>query len=335
MSGVAIILDLWRKNPNFARAATDSIHSHHLFSATLAVSAAAASLASAKSHLPSRFLFGDGGISVAYSDAGADVTEDFISKLQNISGNIFRSDSINYAPKEYPIALKPLLSAYAPRALALTAVRSFLMFYLPLLEPRAEDDDEFLEEAPGEQPQEHPPSDALWKKSVKQIIFETTVVTTRRILERVAVHYVSQRMAWKLLKDIPKSARRKAARGMTSSFYFYSVSRTTFRAHLLAVAASWLVKVGIEIYQCFSRLSYNEEEGDRVEKEEEFRLLGRRLVIITLKCGASLIFAPIGAAIGSTYFHPSIGQWIGCAIGDLAGPTLVTFLLDRGFHLEL
>lgn len=29
---------------------------------------------------------------------------------------------------------------------------------------------------------------------------QTTVVTTRRVLERIAVHYASQRMAWKLLK---------------------------------------------------------------------------------------------------------------------------------------
>lgn len=32
------------------------------------------------------------------------------------------------------------------------------------------------------------------------LVFQTSVVTTRRVLERLAVHYVSQRMAWKLLK---------------------------------------------------------------------------------------------------------------------------------------
>lgn len=31
-------------------------------------------------------------------------------------------------------------------------------------------------------------------------VFQTTVVTTRRILERLAVCYVSQRTAWKLVK---------------------------------------------------------------------------------------------------------------------------------------
>lgn len=31
-------------------------------------------------------------------------------------------------------------------------------------------------------------------------MFQTSIVTTRRMLERLAVHYASQRMAWKLLK---------------------------------------------------------------------------------------------------------------------------------------
>ncbi|WMV26025.1 hypothetical protein MTR67_019410 [Solanum verrucosum] len=58
---------------------------------------------------------------------------------------------------------------------------------------------------------------------------DTAVVTTRRVLERLAVHYVSQRMAWKLLKDVPKSAARKAQRGMPSMIYFCSVTKTTCR----------------------------------------------------------------------------------------------------------
>lgn len=31
-------------------------------------------------------------------------------------------------------------------------------------------------------------------------MYQTTVVTTRRVLERLVVHYVSHRVAWKLLK---------------------------------------------------------------------------------------------------------------------------------------
>ncbi|XP_040964941.1 uncharacterized protein [Gossypium hirsutum] len=83
----------------------------------------------------------------------------------------------------------------------MTTLRSFLMFYLPLLEPATnveEDDEDFLQDTPKEL---HVDLVVPFKKSVKQIIRETTVVTTRRVLERLAVIYVSQRMAWKLLKD--------------------------------------------------------------------------------------------------------------------------------------
>lgn len=37
-------------------------------------------------------------------------------------------------------------------------------------------------------------------------MIQTTVVTTRRVLERVAVSYVSQRMAWKILKGNTSSS---------------------------------------------------------------------------------------------------------------------------------
>ncbi|KAH0699400.1 hypothetical protein KY290_014223 [Solanum tuberosum] len=32
------------------------------------------------------------------------------------------------------------------------------------------------------------------------------------------------------------------------------------------------------------------------------------------RCGASLVFASIGAGIGAMIVHPTTGQWIGCAI---------------------
>ncbi|KAJ4981725.1 hypothetical protein NE237_032562 [Protea cynaroides] len=330
MAGIALLLELLRKNPSVS---TQTLHSYGLFSATVAASAAAASVGAGRP-FASRVLFGNGGISVAFSDAGAEWTEDYISNLQSASGNIFRHDSIKYSTKEYPIDLKPLFSAFRLRSLAMTSLRSFLMFYLPLLEPRSninEDDDDFLQDSSTEQ---HIDLVVPFKKSVKQIIRETTVVTTRRLLERLAVHYVSHRMAWKLLKDVPKSSKRKAGRGMPTFVYFYSVSRTTFRGHLLGVVASWLVQVGIEIYRCFSRIVKDEGEGDKVAKGEQLQVLGKKVSGVTIRCGASLVFASIGAGIGAL-FHPSAGQWIGCAIGDLTGPIIVTVCLEKVLHVEL
>ncbi|XP_043692245.1 uncharacterized protein LOC122642733 [Telopea speciosissima] len=329
MAGVALLLDLLRKNPSVS---TQTLHSYGLFSATVAASAAAASVAAGRP-FASRFLFGDGGISVAFSDAGAEWAEDYISNLRSASANIFQHGSIKYNTKEYPIELKPLFSAFGLRSFAMTSLRSFLMFYLPLLEPRSninEDDDDFLQDSSEEQ---HIDLVVPFKKSIKQIIRETTVVTTRRLLERLAVHYVSERMAWKLLKDAPKSAKRKAGRGMPTFVYFYSVSRTTFRGHLLGVLASWFVQVGIEIYRCFSRIA-NDEEVDQVAKREQIRVLGKKVSGATIRCGSALVFASIGGGIGAL-FHPSAGQWIGCAIGDFTGPIIVTFCLERAFHLEV
>ncbi|KAL1345889.1 hypothetical protein AAHE18_08G149900 [Arachis hypogaea] len=214
----------------------------------------------------------------------------------------------------------------------MTSLRSFLMFYLPLLEPRAEmEDDDFLEE------REEQPTDLVvpFKKSVKQIIRETTVVTTRRILERIAFHYFSQRMAWKILKDVPKSATRKAARNMAYHVYFFCVSRTTFRGHMLGVAASWIVQVGIDVYRFFKPiLKSTDDVGDIVDKSEQVAILGQKIFIATVRCSSSLIFASIGAGIGATLIRPSLGQWIGCAAGDLAGPIIVAYCADQLFQVR-
>ena len=58
----------------------------------------------------------------------------------------------------------------------MTSLRSFLMFYLPLLEPHSnveEDDDEFL---PDTQEERHVDLVVPFKKSVKQIIREVSII---------------------------------------------------------------------------------------------------------------------------------------------------------------
>ncbi|XWS51757.1 hypothetical protein CRYUN_Cryun11dG0010700 [Craigia yunnanensis] len=329
MAGIALLLDLCKKNPSFC--SPQSFHSSGFFTASAAAASAAATVA-AGTPFASRFLFSYPKVS--HCDAAAELPEDYIANIQRVSEDIFKNDALKYTIKEYKIELKPLLSAFELRPFAMTTLRSFLMFYLPLLEPATnidEDDDDFLQDTPEEH---HVDLVVPFKKSVKQIIRETTVVTTRRILERLAVIYVSQRMAWKLLKDVPKSAVRKSQRGIPTTMYFFRVSRTTFRGHLLGVAAAWLVQTGIEIYRCFSRIT-NSEESDGVNITEQAELLGKKISGITIRCGASLVFASIGAGIGATLFRPSIGQWIGCAAGDLAGPIIVSVCLKKALHVDL
>ncbi|KAG6607756.1 hypothetical protein SDJN03_01098, partial [Cucurbita argyrosperma subsp. sororia] len=313
MAGLAIVLDLLRKNSVLNT--QQSLHSYGAFSA------AAAAAAAAGTPFAYRAFIGNYRIPIAHCDAGVDVTEDnYFSNLQSASTKIFEHESLQYGTKEYNLELKPLFSAFQWRMLGMTTLRSFLMFYLPLLEPHAkledEDDDDFLDDA---QEEKHVDLVSPFKKSIKQIFRETTVVTTRRVLERIAVHYASQRIAWKLLKDVPKSA---------------VLSRTTFRGHALGVAASWLVQVGIEIYRYISE-KIKSKEDNIVNKTEKLVLLRKKIAGATLRCSSSLVFASIGAGIGATLFRPSAGQWIGCAVGDLAGPVIVTVCLEKGLNLDL
>nr|PNR35682.1 hypothetical protein PHYPA_021532 [Physcomitrium patens] len=232
--------------------------------------------------------------------------------------------------KTYNIELKPLFSACRPRALGATTIRAFLVNYLPLLEAYLQpEDDEFEEDI--DRPA-RPPMDPVLplKRSVAHILREVSVITTRRLLERIAVHYVSDRTAWKLLKDIPKSAIRKAGRDLSPVEMFTAVSRTTFRAHALGVLANWMVQLIIDSYRTI-RLSFilRSKEGKPVGIEViELKRLGRRTLGNTLKGSASLVLASAGAGLGTILIRPSTGTWIGCAAGDFAGPFLVGLWLD-------
>ncbi|KAI4295275.1 hypothetical protein L6164_035337 [Bauhinia variegata] len=329
MAGIALLLDLWKKNQSLNQGlhGARAFHSSGLFSA----SAAAASFV-VGSTVASRGLFGP---RIAYCDAGATLSEDYISNIRGASEKIFNHDVLRYSTKRYHIEPKPLLSAFELKTFALTSLRSFLMFYLPLLEPRPsmeDDDDNFLQDN-----QEQPPVDLVvpLKKSVKQIMRETTIVTTRRILERMAVHYVSERMAWKLLKDVPKSAARKAGRRMPTTVYFFCVSRTNFRGHILGAAASWIVQVGIDLYRFFTSTFKSGEVDDNVDRTQQIVVLGNKVFLATVRVSSSLVFASIGAGIGAALFRPSVGTWIGGACGDLAGPVIVAFCADKFFSVNL
>lgn len=113
---------------------------------------------------------------MAYSDAGATLSEDFISNIQSASERIYKYDVERFSTKTYNVQPKPLFSAFELRSLGMTSIRSFLMYYLPLLEPRAEieddDDEDFLEELTGAHQERQVDLVVPFKKSVKQIVRE-------------------------------------------------------------------------------------------------------------------------------------------------------------------
>ncbi|KAL2333041.1 hypothetical protein Fmac_014254 [Flemingia macrophylla] len=324
MTGITLLLDLWRKNQSFNTARSYQSSSFFSASATVASFAATASYAS-------KDFF---GTPIAYCDAGATISdENYIPSVGSVPGKYFYHDSLKYSTKHYNTEPKPLFSAFELKSFAMITLRSFLLFYLPLMEPHAkmeQDDVEFLQ---GKQDDLRGKLSVPFKKSILQIFREVTVVTTRRILERIVVHYVSRRMAWKLLKDVPQSAARKAGRKMPTLVYFYSVCKTTFRGYMLGVGASWLVQVGIGLFQFFRSKIKN--GNDNINKVVRMRLLKQKVFVSTIRCNASLVFASIGAGIGASLCRPSIGQWVGCAIGDLSGPVIVAVFCDKVLHLNL
>jgi hypothetical protein len=182
------------------------------------------------------------GFTVAHCDAGTtagwngtpELINDLNTKILN-SIQQARTDYIQYPTKEYPSELKPLFSAFGLKNFTITTLRSFLLYYLPLIQPKPhtdtdDEDEDLLQDAPPEE--KHVDLVTPFHNSVKQIMRETSIVTTRRVLERIVIRHVSQRTAWKLLKDASKSAKRKAARGMSTPQYTFCVARTTFRGQI-------------------------------------------------------------------------------------------------------
>lgn len=113
----------------------------------------------------------------SYCDAGAALGEDYLSSIRAASGKIFQSEALmTYRTKQYDIQLKPLLSAFHWKSLALASLRSFSLFYLPLLEPRLhlqDEDDGFLTD---DLEETHIDLIVPFKRSVRQIMLEVIFI---------------------------------------------------------------------------------------------------------------------------------------------------------------
>ncbi|PWA61359.1 hypothetical protein CTI12_AA231340 [Artemisia annua] len=116
-------------------------------------------------------------------------------------------------------------------------------------------------------------------------------------------------------------------------------TRTHSNCHFLGVAASWLVQVGIECYRCVRDIVKSKNEGEDVDvvvdKGERAKILGKRVCNVTVRYGVSLVFASVGAGIGATLFRPTTGQSIGCQLGEMAGPIIMSLCLANVPYFEL
>lgn len=80
---------------------------------------------------------------------------------------------------------------------------------------------------------------------------------------------------------------------------------------MLGAAASWIVQVGIEFFRLFTSTFNSTVLLNEVDKPKKVRVAGQKVLVATIRCSSSLIFASIGAGIGATLIRPSWGQWIG------------------------
>nr|CAB3462119.1 unnamed protein product [Digitaria exilis] len=211
--GLGLLLDLTSRLPRGG--ASTAAHSHAGFSAAATVAAAAFATSGvplSARHLygsvlfpllPPRFIGASAfsrcdpwlrawlhappatpipGFTVAHCDAGTaagwNEASDLIDELNTqIRDRIqqARTDYIQYPTKEYPSELKPLFSAFGLKNFTITTLRSFLLYYLPLVQPKphtdSDDDEDLLPEA-----HEEKPVDLVtpFKNSVKQIVREAT-----------------------------------------------------------------------------------------------------------------------------------------------------------------
>ena len=131
-------------------------------------------------NLHSRFSFP--GFTVAHCDAGTTAGWNGAPELINyLNTKILdsikqaRTDHFQYPTKEYPSELKPLFSAFGLKNFTITTLRSFLLYYLPLIQPKPhtdtdDEDEDLLQDAPEEKVDLVTP----FHNSVKQIMREVS-----------------------------------------------------------------------------------------------------------------------------------------------------------------
>ncbi|GBG81746.1 hypothetical protein CBR_g33924 [Chara braunii] len=219
--------------------------------------------------------------------------------------------------KVYHIELKSLLSAFQGKAFFTTVIRQIITHFMPVVQyyitpdEEDEDDEDPMATAMQSAPPLPPPDVHLHaKRTGLAIARELAVTTTRRVLERVAVKKLSVPLAWKLTKDIQKSALRKAARNFRGSQMFLRMCRTTVRAHVLQIAAAWLVQCVTDLTTCVVRCwrlrRLEKKEIGHLNEDEEGRPIRVEVAVFaeqmagnTSRAVGSLAMASAGAGLGS------------------------------------
>ena len=198
----------------------------------------------------------------------------------------------------------------------------------------------------------------MWA-SVGLFVRESVVVTTRRAMEKLAVsrfaletcRALTPRVAAKLLKDVPRSARRKCERlawekGKTRLQKAASMALTSSRAALTRVCAELAVASAISAVACRKLYQLRKSgAGPKKEKrkqplsvESEVGFLYARLVFGHVVKGACLLAGgAAGAGVVALARKEDSPKWaarltfLGVAAGEAAGSAVAAGVLGALF----
>eukprot|EP00238_Polyblepharides_amylifera_P009645 CAMPEP_0196578906 /NCGR_PEP_ID=MMETSP1081-20130531/12383_1 /TAXON_ID=36882 /ORGANISM="Pyramimonas amylifera, Strain CCMP720" /LENGTH=233 /DNA_ID=CAMNT_0041898295 /DNA_START=367 /DNA_END=1068 /DNA_ORIENTATION=- len=226
-----------------------------------------------------------------------------------------------------------------PYQLTVTSLKSALLHFAPVF-------DEWLtllkqQEENNEEDQPFPPfpdvKPSLFKTAYA-IVRSTVAVTVRRVMERIlAFKFCSSRTMWKLMKDIPGSARKKAGMPLLEAAPRVSraakMTRTCARGYILIVVSDALVQQSLITYKAVGQarqLRKANQSTDIVWQKlarQSVHNLAKMVGILTaasLACGVVVLLRPREC--------PRIAYWgtlAALSVGDLLGDLAVGLCCDE------
>jgi hypothetical protein len=266
--------------------------------------------------------------------------------------------------KAYVVDVRTFASTFGLSAMAIRAALNLGVSYSRVvtawLEEAAAIEEEARAHESGE-PQRPLPKfeweQPMWA-SVGLFVRESVVVTTRRAIEKLAVsrfaletcRALTPRVAAKLLKDVPRSARRKCERlawekGKTRLQKAASMALTSSRAALTRVCAELAVASAISAVACRKLYQLRKSGAGPEEKrkqplsvESEVGFLYARLVFGHVVKGACLLAGgAAGAGVVALARKEDSPKWaarltfLGVAAGEAAGSAVAAGVLGALF----
>mmetsp|Transcript_33161 Transcript_33161/g.72319 ORF Transcript_33161/g.72319 Transcript_33161/m.72319 type:complete len:318 (-) Transcript_33161:570-1523(-) len=250
--------------------------------------------------------------------------------------------------KVYPDEYKSLYFALFPKQLLLTSLRCFALHFFPAVDKFLKDCEETEQNDDGNNENVFPAFPDVKPcliESGYSIARSTAVVTTRRVIERVLACGFDERTMWKLMKDIAKSAQRKASNPVLECSRSISraarVGRTALRGYAVTVSAEVVVQqcittknVAMKVYTVKASKELSEEQK-KLEAQRCWSWLFRQSVFSVARAVGSLTFVSLGC--GVVVFvrprdAPTWAYWstlAGLSAGELAGDFLVSMWLDK------